>query len=330
MSSEIEAGGLWGLARSLRAGKKNKPKFTNCQNCKTALTGRYCHECGQLADDFQRPIWSLVAEGVSDFLSLDGRLWRTLPQLLLRPGRITRHYIDGKRASHVPPFRLYLVASLLFFTTFFVVGASGDDVENLFNLAPNAAKACEEARAEIKEDPEAAAKWEEICENPEAIESKELSVDDLNFGEGMEAYSQLVTENINILLKEPQRFWLLVQNWAPRIAFLLLPFMVIGLGVLYPFKRGVYLYDHVVLSLHFLTMLFILMTVSFVLPKFLSEIFVFVLIFYPFIYLYRTLRVVFDSGRITSFLRAFIMWCGSFIVTIFLVVVTIATVTITA
>lgn len=53
--------------------------------------------------------------------ALDGRLLRTLPMLMLRPGRMTRQYIDGMRARFVPPFRLFLLTSVIFFLTVFTV-----------------------------------------------------------------------------------------------------------------------------------------------------------------------------------------------------------------
>ncbi len=330
MSSEMEAGGLWGMARSLRGGKKNKPNFSECQNCGAPLTGRYCHECGQLADDFQRPFWSLMGEAASDLFALDGRLWKTVPRLLFNPGRITRQYIDGKRASQVPPFRMYLVASVLFFTTFFMLGPSGDDVEKLFDLTPSRAEACETGRRAAAGDLEAEKQIEAFCAIGENDLKEAGDLGPIEVGDDMGAYSALISEKINALYKEPQRFWLLVQSWAPRIAFLLLPFMVIGLGVLYLFKRGVYVYDHIVLALHFLTMLFLLWTISFALPSAVSGWFVWILMLYPFVYLYRSFRVVFDSGRVSSFIRTSIMWIGSFVVVAFLIIVMVATITITA
>jgi hypothetical protein len=45
---------------------------------------------------------------------LDGRLSRTLPDLFLRPGRLAKDYMDGRIARHVPPFRTFLVALLLY------------------------------------------------------------------------------------------------------------------------------------------------------------------------------------------------------------------------
>lgn len=87
----------------------------HCANCRTKLRGPVCHHCGQLADEFHRPVRGLLAEIIEGLFSLDGRVARTIPNLLLRPGRITRAYLKGRRARFMPPFRLYIIASLVFF-----------------------------------------------------------------------------------------------------------------------------------------------------------------------------------------------------------------------
>lgn len=60
---------------------------TDCLNCGARLYGRHCHVCGQGADDHHRAIGHLVWEMIEGFTHLDGRLARTLPALLFRPGR---------------------------------------------------------------------------------------------------------------------------------------------------------------------------------------------------------------------------------------------------
>jgi len=52
---------------------------------------------------------------------VDGRLWQTLFLLLLRPGRLTQEYFAERRTRYLPPVRLYLVLSVLFFA-FFLLG----------------------------------------------------------------------------------------------------------------------------------------------------------------------------------------------------------------
>jgi len=48
-------------------------------------------------------------------LELDSRVWRTLIPLITRPGKLTRDYLEGRRARYMPPFRTYLVLSIVFF-----------------------------------------------------------------------------------------------------------------------------------------------------------------------------------------------------------------------
>lgn len=86
-----------------------------CSNCGTKLRGRICHSCGQDSDSFHRPIWSLLWEVLDGLGGADGRLWRTVPALMFRPGYLTKQYLEGVRARYVQPFRLYLLASVLFF-----------------------------------------------------------------------------------------------------------------------------------------------------------------------------------------------------------------------
>ncbi len=90
-----------------------------CSNCGTQLSGPVCHSCGQTADSFHRPVWELLSEIFDGLFGFEGRMWRTIPPLLYRPGHITRQYLSGVRARYVMPFRLYLTASVLFFLVVF-------------------------------------------------------------------------------------------------------------------------------------------------------------------------------------------------------------------
>lgn len=117
MSKELEIGGLASIGGWLKRQRKHAdlPPGTPCPNCETALQGPYCHSCGQFAEQYHKSIWHLFVEVVESFTHFDGRLWRTLPNLLWRPGRLTRSYLDGKRASQVPPFRMFLIVLLIVF-----------------------------------------------------------------------------------------------------------------------------------------------------------------------------------------------------------------------
>ena len=58
---------------------------------------------------------ALFHDVLHDLVHLDSRVWRTLVALLFRPGRLTNEFITGRRTFYLPPFRLYLVLSLVYF-----------------------------------------------------------------------------------------------------------------------------------------------------------------------------------------------------------------------
>ena len=91
----------------------------HCLNCGAALGGQYCGQCGQRATSRLISLLELLRDAFGDLFELDSRLWRTLIPLLLRPGALTRDYLEGRRARYMPPFRMYLVLSLVFFVIAF-------------------------------------------------------------------------------------------------------------------------------------------------------------------------------------------------------------------
>jgi hypothetical protein len=86
-----------------------------CLNCGAVLTGRYCANCGQAADVHVPSTGELVHEALEGITHSDSRLWRTLYLLWFKPGRLTQEFVAGRRSAYLPPFRLYLVLSILFF-----------------------------------------------------------------------------------------------------------------------------------------------------------------------------------------------------------------------
>ncbi len=99
--------------RIVEDGKKNAGE--GCMNCKVPLTGPFCHICGQKDDDLRRPIWTFFRELLDNIFSADSRLVKSIFLILLVPGGLTRAYSMGRRARFVPPLRLYLSVSIMFF-----------------------------------------------------------------------------------------------------------------------------------------------------------------------------------------------------------------------
>lgn len=167
MAKEFDLIGMASAGGWLKWRRKHAdiPPGTPCANCETPLQGAYCSTCGQLAESFHKSIWHLFAEVLESFFHFDGRLWRTIPALIYKPGELTSNYIAGKRTYQVPPLRLFLVVLVIVFIAgqyglggkssggddFNFVGPSaGDTGANGRRLTGSEAKA--QARAEILAD----------------------------------------------------------------------------------------------------------------------------------------------------------------------------------
>jgi hypothetical protein len=91
----------------------------DCLNCGSRLKGQYCGSCGQRSRSRLISLWELISDAFGDLFELDSRLWQTLVPLMIRPGLLTHDYLQGRRARYMPPFRMYLVLSVLFFVVAF-------------------------------------------------------------------------------------------------------------------------------------------------------------------------------------------------------------------
>lgn len=98
-----------------------------CDNCGAALAGPFCAQCGQSHHNPMRHFAHAVEEVFESFWHLDGRVFRTLRDLLV-PGKVAAGYIAGHRVRYVAPLRLFLVLSVL---AFFVA-------QSAVHLAPGA------------------------------------------------------------------------------------------------------------------------------------------------------------------------------------------------
>ncbi|MCC7042050.1 MAG: DUF3667 domain-containing protein [Burkholderiales bacterium] len=90
-----------------------------CRNCGAHAPGHYCGNCGQETRLALPTFAAFMREAAGRYVSLDGRLWRTLVALLARPGFLTLEYLRGRRRHYIRPGRLFLV---LYLTLFAVIG----------------------------------------------------------------------------------------------------------------------------------------------------------------------------------------------------------------
>ncbi len=94
-----------------------KYRGTKCLNCGHPLdiSDRYCPNCSQANSTKKLSIKDFFDEFFASVISYDSKLLNTLGSLLLRPGKITKEYINGKRVSYTNPFRFLLSLAIIYF-----------------------------------------------------------------------------------------------------------------------------------------------------------------------------------------------------------------------
>lgn len=85
-----------------------------CLNCDAPLSGPFCSSCGQRAVPPNPTVSELTNDAWQELSGYDGRILATL-RGLLRPGQLTQEYVAGRRAHYLPPLRVYLTVSVLYF-----------------------------------------------------------------------------------------------------------------------------------------------------------------------------------------------------------------------
>jgi hypothetical protein len=95
-----------------------------CLNCSAPLSGPFCAQCGQRDIPPYPSVRELVIDAFWELSGWDGRFASTVRALVRKPGKLTREFLEGRRASYLSPLRLYLMASLVYF----VIAASAPNV----------------------------------------------------------------------------------------------------------------------------------------------------------------------------------------------------------
>jgi hypothetical protein len=85
-----------------------------CPNCGHQAE-HFCPHCGQKQHGGHPSLHHFARELIQETLSVEGRLFTTLRSVLTRPGQLTLDFIEGRRARHISPLRLFLIVFAIFF-----------------------------------------------------------------------------------------------------------------------------------------------------------------------------------------------------------------------
>lgn len=261
----------------------------SCANCGTALNGPYCTNCGQRASDLHRPIWWIFGEFLDAVFGYDSRTFRTLWLLFAEPGEFTRRYLSGQRASLLPPFRLFVIATLVFFLTLQVTGlaivAFKMHKVKAAQLPADVVSTLEEndvpvERRKSKNDMSITMEFFVPAESIEhvklsadqkrdvddatsdiKIDVKNADADEVGWLRWIEAKGKRVRQGYERALADPIKLNAPINVWLPRLMLVLVPVFALLLGVMHWWPR-VFLTEHLVFSVHIHTVVFVALSIA--------------------------------------------------------------------
>ncbi|MDG1333419.1 MAG: DUF3667 domain-containing protein [Crocinitomicaceae bacterium] len=128
---------------------RKRRKAEMCYNCGASLLDaeNFCPNCGQENHSKQASIKHLFNDFLGDYLAFDSRLFRSVVPLITEPGRVTIDYLDGKRQQFIPPIRVFLFLSFLYFGLSFLTGQDSSAFEFTADGSEKAANAVSQAYA---------------------------------------------------------------------------------------------------------------------------------------------------------------------------------------
>ncbi len=279
-----------------------------CLDCGATVTGAHCPQCGQAAATHVLSMKEVMGDVTHSILHLDSRVWRTLRLLVRQPGELTREFIAGRHQRYLPPFRLYLAISILFFALSALLPDQDAVTTNARSgvvVAPVTIDVPEELERELAAEGVA----------PEAIDRAKRGIEcqfQVFESERFRAFSEAM-QRACLRMREDggRQFWDRFLSTAPKLMFLFLPLMA-AVALLFYWKPRRFYAEHLVLFLHNHALTFLVLAVTQVVSAIVMipvplidalEFLNFLLFLYLAWYMFRSMRVVYAEGRLKTSLK---------------------------
>jgi hypothetical protein len=260
----------------------------------------YCSACGQHAHDSARSIGALFHDAWHLVTHVDGRLWQSLYLLLLRPGRLTQEYFAERRMRYLPPVRLYLVLSVLFF-------AFGLATPKKISVPPSIAAPDAAAPGKAAADGAAADKAPAARGGSRSTILEMDNCDDIKI-----PFIWLQNSLRQSCVRNKEDNGVSVEHafvaTIPKMMFLFVPLMALAMLILYWRPRRYYV-EHLVFFLHTHAAVFLLLLIQALLgwiafgAAWIEEWVAAIIGLYCAWYVYRAMRVYYGQGRLLTFTK---------------------------
>ena len=294
-----------------------------CQNCGYVVRKRFCPKCGQENIETRQSFHYLFTHFIEDLVHYDGSFWKTLKNLLFKPGILTREYLKGKRKEYVAPVKLYIFIS---FFVFFVGGiintfSTQSDLENINfttnNLTGERQNTSNDslnlALSDFEEEWTITAKERTLKEYDSIQNSlpenlKDTGLERIIKRKEVELKQKYTLRELGLKIAE------MTKNNIPKFLFVYMPFFAFFMWLFHSKKKWYY-FEHGIFTLHYFSFLLLSFFITFFIIGSFSEYFehwlidiisflaYLIIYIWMFIYFFKAHRKVYNYSRISTLFR---------------------------
>ncbi len=286
-----------------------------CLNCGHDVGDyNYCPNCGQINTDKKQPVVQFFGDFLQDYFTFDSKFFRSIVPLIFKPGHLTKEYLKGRRVNYIFPLRLYVFTTFVFF---FVVAVSAKldqgyiedksaDVQDLTQTKETLNDIIEQQSQYMPEDVK-----DRLMSNIDSsiarIDTVKASGPNISFDMGNDStdnrffrYLRKKTEYLNERGQEGTDMFLKeLVNQIPKVLFILLPVFALILKLLY-IRRKKYYIEHLILSLHFHTFVFLHLIIA---VLFTHWIVITLIILGILLYLFISMKSIYEQSFFKTFMK---------------------------
>ena len=284
---------------------QQQESYKNCLNCGTELNGPYCHECGQhvSSTNANTTVGGFIIEYINNAYNWDSQFFKTIWNLISKPGQLTNEFLSGKFVSQEHPLKLNMFL-LFIMITLFAIFSSAEKINNsvqsittdeqvVIGLQVDMLMRNQEQLKALQESPRdtvqllaplfLAESYPTIFINLHTIEDNQgqnidkwtaiipkkliedkIIVPDANGNYQFNPESQVGKKEINLINDIWSKMVDLTNNYFPILVLFTAPFLSLALSFVERKKRLPHI-NHFIFALHYIALLEVLMIFIFVL-----------------------------------------------------------------
>lgn len=289
--------------RLKRIRNHRSPQYSHCKNCGTALQGIYCHKCGQYALDINQSFLKYIEQFFENAYQFDGKIFQTLRYLFTKPGFLSKEFMAGKINSYMHPLKLFMFASIVFFSFIFAL-YTGDEYVNAFAALDTETVQVSQVKDSVINElkPQQTVDKKEIKQEKDTttVKKKDKKTKNKKDKSDKDDDQKLTPKMMKLIYQDA---FGQISKYLPLMILFLLPVYAFILRLLFRKTQPVYMASFVA-SIHIHTVLILILSILVLIHVYIGALWLFMYALYGFlIYILLAVRAFYHNNWVKTIIK---------------------------